>query len=137
MANNALLFNAALKGWMAGQMATGLPSDPTQGDYAAMVTQAVNVATTIDAAIATDTAGVPVPPTTTGISVAGGAAIVPAGSTAVFESQLGKEGIMFGLCFGASYGRFSATGVAGASFAAVTAAIVAAYRQAALSLVVT
>jgi hypothetical protein len=136
MANNAILFNAALQGYMGGMLAGQNLQDPVQADYAAIVTQAVAWATELDSLIANDLAATPVPPTTTQISIAGGAAIVPAGSTAVFESQLGKANLIFSLSFGQAFQRFQ-TGALAASFATAAAAVRVAYFQAALSLVVT
>jgi hypothetical protein len=130
--NNALLFNAAFNGFMAGAFAGSYQTDPTQADYAPIVNQAVTFATAMDAAIPTDTAGSPQPATTTGISVAGGAAIQPAGSSAVVEAQSLKPSLLQALCFGAAFQRY-ATGVPSSQFTAVIAALKAAYFQAALS----
>ena len=132
MANNALLFNAALGGYLAGVLAGTNQQDAVQADYAPIVAQAVTFATAMDAAIATDTAGAPQPATSTGISVAGGAAIVPAGSTAVFESQQLKANLLKDICFGMAFQRF-ATGIPAANFTVLIAAIKAVYFQTVLS----
>jgi hypothetical protein len=132
MANNALLFNAALNGYLAGSLAGAFQSDPVQADYAAIVTQGVTFATAMDAAIATDTAGAPQPATTPGISIAGGASITPSGSTAVFEAQSLKPTLLQSLCFGFAFQRFG-TGLPAGNFTAAIAAIKAVYFQALLS----
>lgn len=132
MANNALLFNAALNGFLAGALAGGFQTDPVQADYAAIVNQAVVFATAMDAAISNDAAGTPQPATTPGISIAGGAAIVPAGSTPVFEAQILKPQLLKDLCFGFAFQRYQTGAVAGV-FTAAIAAIKAIYFQTLLS----
>lgn len=87
MANNALLYNAALNGYLAGALAGAPQSDPTQLDYKPIVDQAVVFATAMDAAIANDAVATPQPAGTPAISVAGGAVIYPAGATNVDEAQ--------------------------------------------------
>jgi len=92
--------------------------------------------TFVQCLIATDTAGVPQPAGSTGISIAGGAAIVPAGSTAVFESQMGKLGLIYALSFSIAFQRFS-TGLLAANFATQAAAVKALYFSAVPNVVVT
>lgn len=132
MANNALLFNGALDGFVSGALAGSYQTDPVQADYAAIVNQAVVFATAMDAAIPTDTAGSPQPPGTPGISVAGGAAINPSGSSAVAESQALKQSLMKDLCFTFAFQRYGTGQVAG-TFTTAIAAIKAIYLQTALS----
>ena len=136
MANNALLFNAALAGYAAGMVAGSNITDATVADYNAQTTQAAQWATELDSLIATDTAGVPQPAGSTGISIAGGAAIVPAGSTAVFESQMGKLGLIYALSFSIAFQRFS-TGLLAANFATQAAAVKALFFSAVPNVVVT
>jgi hypothetical protein len=132
MANNALLFNAALAGFASGMLAGQNLTDATQADYAAIATQAAQFATEMDSLIANDLAASPQPATSTQISIAGGAAIVPAGSTSVFEAQSAKVGLLQALCFGYAFQRFQ-TGALAASFATGCAAIKAVYFQTILS----
>lgn len=132
MANNALLINAALNGFLSGAVAGGLLFDPTQADYAAIVNQANTFAVAMDAAISNDAAGTPQPAGTPGISVAGGAAIQPAGSSAVLEAQAIKPQLLQSLCFGAAFQRFT-TGAPAGQFTSMIAAIKALYFQTLLS----
>lgn len=135
-ANNALLFNAALAGYAAGMVAGSNLTDATTADYAAQATQATNWATELDSVIPTDTAGAPQPGGSVGISVAGGAGIQPAGSSAVLESQNGKMQLIWSLSFSIAFQRFS-TGLAAANFATQAAAVKALYFAAVPNLVTT
>ena len=132
MANNALLFNSALEGFITGAIAGGAQSDPVSADYAGLVNQGVVFATAMDAAIPTDTAGAPQPAGTPGISIAGGAAIQPAGSSAVVEAQNFKTNLMQGLAYSAAFQRFSTTQTA-AQLTTTVNALKALYLQAAAS----
>jgi hypothetical protein len=128
-ANNALLYNAALNGYLSGAQVGANLTDPTSADYAKIVTQAQAWATEIDSLIATDTAGAPQPAGSTGISViTTGVAIAPSTSTAVYESQLQKTGMMQMLSMGIAFQRY-ATGMTGSSFAVQAAAVKALYLQ--------
>jgi hypothetical protein len=99
MANNPLLFNAALAGYMAGMLGgQGNPADPTATDYANLVTQAVAYATAVDLAIPLDPA----------ITTAGApnVALAPQATSPNVEDGQGKPPILFGLSFGAAFARF-------------------------------
>jgi len=133
MANNILLYNAALSGFVSGALAGAYQIDPTQADYAAIVNQGVTFATAMDAAITFDTAGAPQPPGTAGISViATGVAIAGAGSTALVEAQAIKPQLMQNLCFGFAFQRYG-TGLTSTAFTVAVAAIKAVYFQTLLS----
>jgi len=131
MASNALLFNAALTGFMSGMIAGQPIVDAVQANYAAAVAEAAAFATEIDSLIATDTAGSPQPVGSIGISIAGGAAIIPV-ATAPFESQVAKASLMQALSFGAAFQRFK-TGDTAVSFLTLASAVRAAYFQTVLS----
>jgi hypothetical protein len=126
--NNAVLFNAALNGYLSGAMVGSNLTDPTATDYAGIVNQAKNWATELDSLIATDTTGAPQPAGSIGISAAGGASLPTATSTAVYESQLQKTGMIQMLSMGIAFQRY-ATGQLAASFAIQAAAVKAAYFQ--------
>jgi len=126
--NNVLLFNAALNGYLSGAMVGSNLTDPTSIDYAGIVTQAKNWATELDSLIPTDTAGAPQPSTSVGISAAGGAALPTATSTAVYESQLQKCGMIEMLSMGIAFQRY-ATGQLAAAFTVQATAVKAVYFQ--------
>lgn len=141
MANNPLLFNAALTGYLAGMFGgQGNPADATATDYANAVTQAVAYATALDLAIPLDatitTAGAP------------NTALAPQATTANVEYGQGKPPIVWGLSFGASFARFQGPmGTPAPPFTAqdfttvgspgqiMVAAIAAAYAQTAASVI--
>jgi len=127
--NNALLFNAALNGYLSGAMLGANLTDPTASDYSNIVTQAQAWAAELDSLIPTDTAGAPQPAGSTGISVVTtGVAILPT-TTPVYESQLQKTGLIQSLSMGIAFQRY-ATGLTGSTFAVQAAAVKAAYFQA-------
>ncbi len=132
MANNILLYNAALSGFLSGVIAGSYQTDATQADYASIVNQAVVFATAIDVAIATDTVGSPQPPGTAGISAGGGVAITGAGSSALVEAQTIKPQLLQSLCFGFAFQRYS-TGLISSTYTTAVAAIKAVYFQTLLS----
>lgn len=132
MANNALLFNAALNGYLAGALAGAYQTDPTQADYAPIVNQAVVFATAMDAAIAVDLIAAPQPAGTPPISIAGGAAIVGAGASWLIEAQAIKPGLLQSLCFGMAFQRYT-TGLTAGNYTTLIAAIKAVYFQTLLS----
>lgn len=132
MANNALLYNAAFSGYLAGALAGAYQTDPTQADYAPIVNQAVVFATAMDAAITNDAAATPQPAGTPPISIAGGAAIVGAGTTPLVEAQSVKPGLLQMLCFGMAFQRYT-TGLAAGNYTTLIAAIKAVYFQTLLS----
>jgi hypothetical protein len=131
--NNALLYNAALNGYLSGAMVGANLTDATSSDYGKIVTQAQAWAAEIDSLILTDTAGAPQPAGSTGISViTTGVAITPTTSTAVYESQLQKTGLIQMLSMGIAFQRY-ATGLAGTTFATQAAAVKALYFEAVAS----
>lgn len=118
MANNILLYNAALSGFMAGAFAGGWPTDPTAADYDAVATQAQTFATALDTAIANDAT----------ISAGGGTATTGAGSSALVENQSCKPALLQAIVFGVTFSRYQ-TGAAAAVFAISVAAVKAIYTQ--------
>jgi hypothetical protein len=127
-ANNALLYNAALNGYLSGALVGANIVDPNAIDYAGIVNQAQTWATELDSLILTDTLGAPQPSTSVGISAAGGAALPTATSTAVQEAQQQKVGMIQMLSMGIAFQRY-ATGTTGTTFAVQAAAVKALYFQ--------
>ncbi len=132
MANNQLLYNAALSGFLSGVLAGAYQTDSVQGDYTAIVNQAVVFATAIDASILTDTIAAPQPAGTPGISNPDGTAVTAAGSTGLVSAQSVKPQLMQALCFGAAFQRYI-TALPSSNFATVVAAIRAIYLKTLLS----
>jgi len=131
-ANNAILFNAALNGYLAGALAGAPLTDSTQADYAGIVSSAVAWATEIDSIIPTDDGASPQPAGTQPISVVTtGVAIAPTTGT-ILEGQLAKTSLMTQLSYGVAFQRY-ATGLTATTFASLAAAVKAAYLQAAAS----
>jgi hypothetical protein len=118
MANNILLFNAALNGFMAGAFAGAWPTDPTPADYLAVATQAETFATAMDAAIANDVT----------ISQVAGTATVGAGTSTLIEGQSAKPALLQAIVFGVTFSRYQ-TGAAAAVFTTSVAAVLAIYTE--------
>ncbi len=118
MANNILLYNAALNGFMAGAVAGGWPTDPTATDYDALALQAQTFATAMDTALANDAT----------ISAGGGTATTGAGSSTLVEYQSSKPALLQAIVFGVTFSRYQ-TGAAAAVFATSVAAVKAIYTQ--------
>lgn len=132
MANNILLYNAALNGFLSGALAGAFQTDPVQGDYTTIVSQAVIFATAMDAAIPNDNVGASQPVGTAAISVIGtGVAITGGGTSALVEGQAIKPQLLQMLCFGFAFQRY-ATGTA-PTYTTAIAAIKAIYFQTLLS----
>jgi hypothetical protein len=116
--NNILLYNAALNGFLAGQLAgTQIDTNttPATTDFTAMVAQAVTFAVAMDAAIPNDNAGGAQPAGTGPISVVTtGVAIAPT-TSAITEAQAVKVQLLQALCFGYSFQKFQANFVSQAS----------------------
>ena len=118
MANNILLYNAALNGFMAGAFAGGWPTDPTATDYDALATQAQTFATAMDTAIANDAV----------ISAGPGTALTGAGTSTLVEAQSMKPALLQAIVFGVTFSRYQ-TGAAASVFTTSIAAIKAIYTQ--------
>ncbi len=118
MANNILLYNAALNGFMAGAFAGGWPTDPTAADYEDLAAQAQTFATAMDTAIANDAS----------ISAGPGTATTGAGSSALVENQNAKPALLQLIVFAATFSRYQ-TGAAATVFTTSIAAIKAIYTQ--------
>jgi hypothetical protein len=118
MANNILLYNAALNGFMAAAFAGGWPVDPTAADYADIADQAQTFATALDTAITNDAV----------ISQAGGQALTDAGTSTLVEAQIMKPALLQAIVFGVTFSRYQ-TGAAAGVFATSIAAIKAIYTQ--------
>jgi hypothetical protein len=95
MANNELLFNAAVCGFVAGNMAGRSPSSETSGDYTNLVDAAEAFAAEVDANIAEDAT----------ISQAGGNALAPT-TAAIQQAQVGKTCMMTSICMAITSGRY-------------------------------
>ncbi len=118
MANNLLLFNAALNGFISGAFAGGYPVSATPSDYDAIASQALVFATAMDAAIANDAS----------ISAAPGTATTGAGSSALVEQQSAKPALLQSLVHGITFSRYQ-TGSLASVFTTEIAAIKAIYTQ--------
>lgn len=132
MANNNLLYNAALDGYLAGALAGRHLTDNVQADYSLIVVQARVFGIAVDIGIPSDIIGAAQPVGTVPISNVGGSAIVPA-SSPFAESTLAKPQLLYALCYGNAFQRFSIDPSIQAVFATSAAAIKAAYLQGALS----
>jgi hypothetical protein len=142
--NNALLYNAAVEGLVAGAIkgrwltaknsgtppAIGTP-DPS---YAALATQCTALATEVDAAVPNDHAGAAQPAGTQPISVvATGVAIVPS-TGAIQFGELIKTKLMAALCLNVLEGR-PYKGLPSADFSTIAANIATAYQSLAIPIV--
>jgi hypothetical protein len=104
---NPLLYNEAFCAFIAANLA-GRPftsASPTDANYVAVVAAATAFATAVDTAIgASDNLAAAVPTGTTPINAEGNETAVPSlGPTQ--EAQLGKTGILWGICRGTMRGR--------------------------------
>jgi len=132
MANNNLLWNAAVNGFIAGALAGANQTDPngtsppTPTDFATLATLAGYFAGAVDTAIANDNT----------ISAANGTASPNAGSSGLVEYQSSKPQLLYALCFGVTFQRYPyfPAGMTGAQFQALYSAniatVVAIYTQA-------
>jgi hypothetical protein len=146
MANNILLYNAALNGFVSSQLAGSqfdVSASPAAADFLTIVAQGVVFAALMDAAIPTDDAASPQPAGTGPISVVTtGVAIVPT-TSAITEAQAVKTQLLQSLVFGYFFQRFQANFPApsstnfAASLTAPIAAIKAAYLAAAAGAIYT
>jgi len=123
MANNNVLFNAAMAGYLDGMMEGRSLTSSTATDYAAAVTEAAAFATEFDSLIANDNT----------ISGGGGATLAPT-TAAIQGAQLGKGACARSIAHAMSSGRYS-TGQNAAAQATPAARAVALYTEAIASLV--
>lgn len=109
--NNILLYNAALNGFISGQLAGSqidINAAPATTDFSTVVALGVIFATAMDVAIPPDIAGSAQPTGTGPISVtATGVAIVPS-TSAITEAQAVKPQLLQALCFGYFFQKFQA-----------------------------
>jgi hypothetical protein len=125
-ANNPLLFNAAVAGYLAGMFAGQNPADATATDYNNAVLQASSFATALDTAIVADV-----------LITAAGAAIVPTTSV-ITENESARPMIIYGLSYSAAFqhyagplgGTFTPTSFTTGPGATLVAAVKAIYTQA-------
>lgn len=101
MANNELLYNAAVIGFVAGTQQGRNPTSQTSGDYTNLVDAAEAFATRVDSKITEDAT----------ISQAGGNALAPA-TAAIAQAQNGKTQLMQGICVALTSGRFYSSEIA-------------------------
>jgi len=132
VANNILLYNAALNGFISGALAGAYQVDPIQADYTAIVSQAVVFAAAMDAAVPLDWGFGPQPPGTIEISNPDSTARTAAANSAQVEAQTIKPQLMQALCFGFAFQRYI-TGLPSTTFTRGIAAIKAVYFQTLLS----
>jgi hypothetical protein len=116
--NNQTLYNAALNGCLAGQVAARQIKDAVTADYAVLGNVATIFAQEVDAQIAADAT----------LSAAG-ATVVPA-SAANQQNALTKSNIMFAICFGLWFSRGGAADVTLADYLADALAVKAVFLQA-------
>ena len=95
MANNELLYNAAIAGFIAGNMAGRSPDSEVAADYTNLVDAAEAFATQVDSDIAEDAT----------ISQAGGNALAPA-TAAIQQAQIGKTTMMTAIVQAITSGRY-------------------------------
>ena len=110
--NNAILFNAALNGFLGGTFSGRYLTDPVGADYAPAANAAEAFATAVDAAIPLD------------------AALV----TPVDKYTLGHSDMLEQLCNAAANGAYNTDAVS-ADYGPTASAIAAAYNQSKLKLV--
>lgn len=118
MANNNILFNAAVNGYIAGSLAGQNISNSTALSYDTIAAQAQAFATQLDSQIPNDAT----------ISTGPGAAVPPT-TAAITEDGYAKSGLIQMLSYGFAQQRWG-TGQVSADFAVPCAAIKAAYTQA-------
>lgn len=118
MANNILLYNAALSGYVAGALAGRFETQAIPTHYSEIVAQGTVFAGELDSAIANDTS----------ISAADGTALTGAGTSALVEGQSAKPNTIYTLCFGAAFQRY-ATVLPASAFADTVGGIVAIYTE--------
>lgn len=116
--NNQSLYNAALNGALAGQIAGSQIADGNTAHYATYGNVASAFAKEVDAGIVADAT-----------LTTAGATLVPA-SAANQANALAKTSIMFQLCFAYWLGRQGASDITATDYAVAAAAIAAAYAQA-------
>ena len=114
MANNDLLYNAALTGFIQGNLDGRNPTSQTTTDYDALVNAAAAFAVRVDSKIPEDGT----------ISDVGGAALTPADGT-VQTAQVGKTDLLAAVCAAITSGRYytSTTGADYDDLADVVAAV--------------
>lgn len=93
--NNELLYNAAIAGFIAGNMAGRSPDSEVSGDYTNLVDAAEAFATQLDSDIAEDAT----------ISQAGGNALAPT-TAAIAQAQAGKTQLLASIVQAITSGRF-------------------------------
>ena len=130
---NPLLYNEAYCAFIAANLA-GRPftsASPTDPNYVAVVAGATAFAKAVDAAVgASDNSGGAVPAGSVPINLEGATATPSSGTTQ--EAQLGKTGLLWGICRGTMRGRpllGNALDATTATYAAVANAIVALYLE--------
>jgi hypothetical protein len=121
--HNALLFNAALDGFVAGSVAGQGLTDTTSADYAGLVASATNYATEVDSLIGNDST----------ISQGSGAAIYTGFTSAIVENQSAKVALIESLSFSAAFQRYQANQTQ-AQVTPTAEAVVALYTEAIASL---
>lgn len=94
MANNVILFNAALAGFIEGVQSGRNPTSQTQADYENIVDAAQAFATRMDSKIANDAL----------ISAGDGVALPPT-TALIQQAQIGKTALLRGLCQALVNGR--------------------------------
>jgi hypothetical protein len=126
-ANNNLLLNAAIAGFLAGSTSGRSPVTVTPNDLAgqqtALVTAATAFATSLDGLIPNDGT----------ISGPGGVTLLPS-TPAIANAQTSKSGLLQTLCAGALSGRVGTDPVA-ADYLPLTTQIASLYTQAAATLI--